>query len=362
MIENAPTDRVKVLYIGGYSRSGSTLLLRLLGEQPNVVAVGELFDVWDRSYSQNQLCGCGSGFCQCAFWTQVTVEAFGCQPDKVPAARLNQRRSRVQGYRRIPALWQRGLRSPSYRRELRAYAAVLQNMYVAVRKVSGSQIIVDSSKVPQYAWVLAEAEGIELHVIHLVRDSRATAFSWQRQKIRPEITARRTYMDRHSMVRSAVEWNAFNYLLRSRRRTYASYTVIKYEDLVADPRGELQKVFGAIGRGSVPLAVEAPDSISLGLSHTASGNPARFKIGEVGISLDAEWMHAMRGSHRRLVTAFTAPGLVRYGYPVSGKPSRAQEIDPTMAPSRTFADDAADKPRPVSGSSSSLEPRARPGS
>ena len=175
---NEATGRVKVLYIGGYSRSGSTLLLRLLGEESGVVAVGELFDVWKRSYSQNQLCGCGTGFCQCEFWTQVTADAFGCKPDEMHAERVNRLRSRVQGYRRIPMLWQHKLRSRAYRRELRSYAALLENLYSAVRDVSDSDIVVDSSKVPQYAWVLAEAEEIELHMVHLVRDSRATAFSW----------------------------------------------------------------------------------------------------------------------------------------------------------------------------------------
>jgi hypothetical protein len=48
-------DRTKLLYIGGYSRSGSTLMLRVLGELPGFVAVGELFDIGDRSYRQNRL-------------------------------------------------------------------------------------------------------------------------------------------------------------------------------------------------------------------------------------------------------------------------------------------------------------------
>ena len=354
MSGNAAANRVKVLYIGGYSRSGSTLLLRLLGEQPDVVAVGELFDVWERSYSQNQLCGCGNGFRQCDFWTQVTVEAFGCKPHEVPAAKFNRTRSRVQGYRRVPALWQRGLRSPAYQRELRSYAAVLEDLYAAARKVSGSEIIVDSSKVPQYAWVLAEANGIELHMVHLVRDSRATAFSWQRQRIRPEITAKRTYMDRHSMLRSAAEWNVFNYLLRSRRSRYASYTVIKYEDLVADPYGELQKVMGALGRAPASVGAGTDASISLGLSHTASGNPGRFRVGEIGISLDDEWARAMRGSHRRLVTAFTASGLIRYGYPLLMRTARGENMGAAGISSRAFAgDDARDKPDPVGGSNSS---------
>jgi hypothetical protein len=315
-------QKTKILYIGGYSRSGSTLLLRLLGEHPGIVAVGELFDVWQRSYIQNQLCGCGQSFRECDFWIQVTAETFGCKPDNVPAAELNQTRSRVQGHSRLPLLWLPPLRSPKYRRELHEYASLLGRMYVAVQRVASSEVVVDSSKVPQYAWILAEAGDIELHMVHLIRDSRATAFSWQRQRIRPEITSHRAYMDRHSLVRSASEWNAFNYLLRNRRRKYASYTVIKYEDLVADPYRELQKVMDKIGGGTVAVSGRSDVPVSLRVSHTASGNPGRFQTGQVPISLDSEWTHAMSGSARLIVTGLTAPSLARYNYPLLVSASR----------------------------------------
>ena len=318
------TRKTKILYIGGYSRSGSTLLLRLLGEQRGFAVVGELFDVWQRSYIQDQLCGCGLSFRECDFWIQVTAGAFGCKPHEVPAEKLNQIRSRVQGHGRIPALWLPRLRSSGYQRELRDYAALLERMYAAVQDVTDSDVVVDSSKVPQYAWVLSEAEGIELHMVHLVRDSRATAFSWQRQRLRPEITTSRTYMDRHLPVRSAVEWNAFNYLLHSRRNAYASYTMIKYEDLVADPNGELQRVIDALGGGIVSIIQGKDEQVSLKPSHTAAGNPGRFEVGEVRISLDSEWMHSMSGASRLIVTALTAPSLVRYHYPLL--PQRAARI------------------------------------
>ena len=105
---------IKILYIGGYSRSGSTLLLRLLAESPGLVAVGELFDVWNRSYRDNQLCGCGLGFRECPFWQQTTVEAFGAGPAAIPWANYEARRRRVQGVTSVPRLWFPGLRSRSY--------------------------------------------------------------------------------------------------------------------------------------------------------------------------------------------------------------------------------------------------------
>lgn len=295
-----------------------------------MLAVGELFDVWERSYIQNQLCGCRDRFRECPFWAKVTAEAFDCAPDQVPAGQLGQARSRVQGHTKIAALWRPALRSAGYRRKLREYAALLDRLYAAVGTVSGSAIIVDSSKIPQYSWVLAEVPGIELHMVHLVRDSRATAFSWQRRRVRPEITRRSTCMDRHSVARSASEWSIFNYLLRSGRRRYASYTVVRYEDLVMDPPGTLQKVLAALGIRGDPVGMGPEAPVSLGLSHTASGNPGRFQVGEIDISLDAEWMYAMRGFHRLLATVLTVPGLVRHRYRLRCRSPR--KADGTAAP------------------------------
>jgi hypothetical protein len=314
MIEMA--DDIKVLYIGGYSRSGSTLLLRLLGEYTGIVAVGELHDLWERSYIQNQLCGCGRGFRECPFWVDVTAHAFGCPPDEVPAGELNDMRSRVQGHVKIPTLLHPEFQSASYRARLRTYGSVLGRFYKAVREVSESEIVLDSSKIPQYALVLAEADGVELHMIHLVRDSRATAFSWQRRRVRPEITSAPTYMDVHSVVRSAVEWNVFNYLLSTRRMSYASYTLVRYEDLIANPGNELERIVDALRDAGVRPRTQYTIPDHLGISHTASGNPGRFKVGHLNMSLDAEWMDAMSGLDRGIVTALTAVGLARYHYPL----------------------------------------------
>src|SRR5262245_53220401 len=71
------TNNVKVLFIAGPGRSGSTLLDMLLGQINDFYSTGELRFIWSRSFGQNQLCGCGKPFRQCEFWTEVVKEAFG---------------------------------------------------------------------------------------------------------------------------------------------------------------------------------------------------------------------------------------------------------------------------------------------
>jgi hypothetical protein len=119
-------------------------------------------------------------------------------------------------------------------------------------------------------------------------------------------------MDRHSLVQSAAEWSLFNYLVGTQQRRYASYTLIRYEDLVVDPAKQLERVFRALGRPDIMPGMGIPSE--LGISHSASGNPGRFKTGHVPIKLDSEWTQAMPGRERTLVTAMTGVGLHKYGY------------------------------------------------
>ena len=56
---------LKVLYIAGVGRSGSTLLERMLGAVPGSVNTGELNAIFSRVATQDQRCGCGEPFSAC---------------------------------------------------------------------------------------------------------------------------------------------------------------------------------------------------------------------------------------------------------------------------------------------------------
>src|SRR5205814_5658195 len=68
---------VRVLYLAGTGRSGSTLLARILDRADGVFAAGELRYVWQRGVLEDRLCGCGEPFSSCPFWTEVMDRAFG---------------------------------------------------------------------------------------------------------------------------------------------------------------------------------------------------------------------------------------------------------------------------------------------
>ena len=316
-----PGGRVRVLYVGGLGRSGSTLIERLIGQLPGVCPVGELVHLWERGITEGERCGCGEPFRQCLFWRQVGAAAFGGW-DQVEVSRVAALRFRVDRNRFIPALARRDLR-PKMRQVLTEYISYYTRMYAAITQVSGCELVVDSSKHPSLAHCLRWHADVDLRVLHLVRDSRAVAYSWSRQVLRPD-TDRQSYMTRYSPAMAAGQWNAQNAAFHLLARRGCPTMRLKYEDFIAEPELILRRVTGFAG---LPAQASYPflkaDGTScwayLGGGHSVSGNPMRFATGQVPIRRDERWRTSMPKVQQRAVTALTLPLLAGYGY-MGGKP------------------------------------------
>jgi hypothetical protein len=170
-------------------------------------------------------------------------------------------------------------------------------------------VLIDSSKDVSHGYALRGlGGGLDLHVLHLVRDSRAVAWSWQRRRFNPGNDAD---MHRHSLLRTSAEWSTINALTRLHRRTGARYSTLHYGDFAADPAAAVDGILAFLGESGRPNPV-SDRSVHLGTDHTAAGNPNRFRTGKIEITPDEEWREAMPTTSRLLVGAFTAPGLRRY--------------------------------------------------
>jgi hypothetical protein len=304
---------VQVLYVGGTGRSGSTVLANILGELPGMVSVGEVRFLWERGVLENRLCGCGESFGSCPFWTEVVHRTVGDldAPALADLARaLHAELHEVTRLRGLPrTAWRRSAVPPAGSR----LAEVLPRLYAAIAEVSGADVVVDSSKLPTYARVLADLPGLEVSVAHLVRDPRAAAFSWRRTKEQPD---RGGFMEQRGAGKSAALWTAWNYALERLFPEPGSYARVTYEELLTAPEPQVRRLLAALGLERDTAAVFADDTtVRLSMNHTVAGNPARHRHGLVPMRLDDEWRTAMPDRDRRLVTAMTYPLLRRYGFP-----------------------------------------------
>jgi hypothetical protein len=306
------SDKIKVVYILGEGRSGTTLLDRLLGQIAGFLSMGEIKLLWKWGFEENRLCGCRAPFAECPFWTSVIQKGYG-GPEQVDAEWILSLDSSLPRTRFLPRLILPGQRS-RYAQELAAYSQVLGKLYRAIREVSGTRFIVDSSKNVMYSLVLNQLRDIDLHVVHLVRDSRAVAYSLQRKRLRPEVTWKESYMYTSTPGASARNWMRVNTLIHAVRPLYKHYTFLRYEDLVADPPKVLARLCTALGVPRPALEFLGQSKAYLESNHTIAGNPMRFSTGPVEIRLDEEWKEKMPRGQRLLVSALTLPLLLRYGY------------------------------------------------
>jgi hypothetical protein len=308
-------DRVTVLYIAGSGRCGSTLLGSALEQIEGFFSPGELSNLWERGIRDVHPCGCGLPLERCAVWRKALGPVVG--DDAAVVRSMIELRGKVARTRHLPLLLSESGRqrlSPALER----YVATLDRLYTSIGAATGANIVVDGSKDPAYAIVLGMSPSVDLYILHLVRDPRAVAYSWQRKK--PLLPATggdsRIYMERHGPVRSTVYWVGLNAGVEAIRWQVPSnrYLLMTYEDLVREPTVQLRRIMAFLGLDVDAFPFVKPGELALTPNHSVSGNPSRFSSGVVRLQPDEEWRRRMRAAHKQLVTVLSWPLSLRYGY------------------------------------------------
>ncbi len=304
---------INVLYIAGLGRSGSTLIDRALGAAPGCVSLGEIVRLWQRGLIEDAMCGCGEPFRSCEFWGPVGEKAFGGW-DSLDAQRTLELQHRVDRTRYIPLMltgWGRG-----FQRDRAEYAKLLNRLFAAIRDVSGAEVVVDSSKDLSTTFLLRTVPGLDIRIVHLVRDSRAVAYSWTKQKAKGGSGGE---MDRYAPTLVAVRYVFANLLLHVARLFGVTMMRHRYEDFVSDPAGSSRSLL-TFGGVAAPVVDHIEGrTMTVGAHHSVGGNPMRFTRGAIDSRLDDAWRTELAARDRRIVTAMTLPMLLRYRYLPRGR-------------------------------------------
>jgi sulfotransferase family protein len=303
---------VRLLYVGGVPRSGSTLADMMIGQLPGHVGVGELYYLWSDGPRHNVRCACGEVFRECPFWTKVGDRAYGGWPGSLVAEMLTLQRM-VDRTPRIPQLLAAPAGSPFDRARTR-YTDRLTALYEAIAETSGASVVVDSSKRPSLAFALRRAAGIDLAIAHVVRDPRGVAYSWR--KTVPDGATHRGEMPRWSTGTVSRRWITVNAAVAALRRCGVRGVRVRYEDLVTNPARELARVAALHGTPASPADLDflADGGVRPALTHTIAGSRIRHSTGVLPLRLDEEWRERLPARERRLVSVATAVSRWRYGY------------------------------------------------
>jgi hypothetical protein len=310
--------KVKVLYIAGTGRSGSTILGNVLGQMQGFFHVGEIRYLWDRSLIENRLCGCGLPFKECSLWRGILAEAFD-DVEKIEISRLiamrDQLRTRHIPSLMFPLLARRKIRKLAY------YRSTLSNLYRAIQAKTGCRVIVDSSKFPGYGWLLGTLPNIDLRILHLVRDVRGVTYSWlHRTKLQRDVLGKQTRLPSFNPLPTALRWALWNETIEMNwKRNRNVYLRMRYEDFMDSPKGKLQSIIDFLQEEVPKLPIIGDRTAILGPTHSTTGNPNRFDLGGVDLVPDLAWKSRMEKRFIVLCSMLTFPWLKKYGYPIVPK-------------------------------------------
>jgi hypothetical protein len=306
--------RVRVLYVVGSGRSGTTLLDNVLGTLPGYFSTGELQLIWV-ALRQGSGCGCGLPVAECEVWSKVIQK---CR-EEIPWFDENLVEELVQDELRIrhtPRLLRRLPGRLDAHPGLNHVAQVLRSVYLGAAELTNSRVIVDSSKSPAPAIMLSTLEdAIDPFIVHLVRDPRAVAYSWHSRQ--PTLDRHRPgEMHRLTWGRSSFRWTATNLMAeRVRKRLGEGRSLlVRYEDFIRNPRATLMRITQMMGDEDIRLPLKDDTTVVLGANHTVWGNRSRFITGPVTLRMDRRWEKELPRSVSAGVTALTLPGLMKYGF------------------------------------------------
>ena len=225
-----------VLFIAGVHRSGTTLAARLLGEIEGFFCAGELSELWD-----SEMCACGRPVDECPVWSAVLARAFvgNHPPDRrdILALQAHIRSRPLQ----LLSLIREG-RHPTDDHPARRYGEILRRIFMAIHEVTGADVVVDSTKNPNYAYVTAKFTGLPVSILHLVRDPRAVAYSLSRRPLNPRKA--QGYPETLVPVVSSGRWLVWHGLTETlaSAAVHGRYRRMRYEDLVRSPADALSSV------------------------------------------------------------------------------------------------------------------------
>ena len=181
---------------------------------------------------------------------------------------------------------------------------VFYEILLRVCRESGNKIIIDASKDPRQLFILSLFSQINIEIIHLVRDVRATSFSWKRKKVYKE----NTYFKRKSVLRSSLRWlNDHLWTLFISKINYkTSYNRFFYEQFESL---ETLKFFGK--------------TYLIDLNHKKTsfnveigGNVNKF-VNFKSITIDNDWKKNMKFIDYILVTSLMWPMLIFFKYKIT---------------------------------------------
>lgn len=296
---------VKVIYVAGWMRSGTTLLSEVLGAQPGCFNAGEVSGIWSAA-ARGDGCSCGQRLTTCEVWGRALRESTKrAGLDEGDYGRLAAQLQRYFRTRRLVSLHGQ-LRAPSRmsRPERQVLTATSDLLSVAMATV-GAGVLIDSSKLAPGVYLHA-LNGNEVGIAHLVRSPVGIVAS-ERRTLGASPMNVLGVPPGSGVAASLLKWHGANLSVQGAARALrTSYVVETYENLLAEPGARVARLSQRLGFEFDAKTLRG-STVNLSDTHVAEGNPSRFDGTTRELVVDDRWRHELSDLEQLGVRIVTAP-------------------------------------------------------
>jgi hypothetical protein len=301
---------LKIVYIMGAGHIGSTVVDIVLGHDRHIESLGEVakYHRYGWELDENRKCACGSSVFACPFWSEVRSR-WSKAVEESDGRRQLELKKRYEGSRMgwLRLLWNSRWPGSAFKR----YQVGTEELYRSIQGAGGKDILIDSSLMPRRAFALTLNSGIDLYLIHMVRDGRGVMWSLMKPNKK---TLTKAYVPaspwrtaRYWVTANLQSWFVFRRVSADRR------WLMRYEDFATDPAGVVGHIGDLVGLDLSHLVVGRAVTAAELERHTVGGNRVRMQK-DIEIRSDFAWQQHLQSRHRRLFW-WTAGWLARrYGY------------------------------------------------
>lgn len=314
---------LKIIYVIGTGRNGSTLLDVVLGNSQNIQSAGELYNavsVWKK----NKLCSCGVEVSNCDFWSRVRKRLEEAL-DTLDLEKMSGILRRFErGSMSLLSLELHKIARPD---SFAQYTRFLKELYTAASNVSGKPILVDSSKNPFRGYGLLNVFGGNVYFVHLVRDGRGQMWSWMKTGIIPPfgIHIKKKKVGEDKAADGYYWWTPWLYTVAWLAYSLLSSFVIwkagqkksiriQYEDFLKDPSDHIRRIGELVKEDLSDLDQLVSRKEPLRIDHLIAGNRLRMNK-QLSIKLpDEEWRTRLHVKYKKVFWLIGGWLARSYGY------------------------------------------------
>jgi hypothetical protein len=256
----------------GAGRSGTTALATFLGNNKEILMVGELHQFFEH-IEEKAICSCGVPLDSCKVWSKILISLPVEYVEKATDFKLFCQQ--FEYHSSIPKY----ILNRYSQKDIDRYIEINNTIFNTLRKYNEKKYFLDSAKYIGRFLGLKKSEELDVKTIYLVRDVRGVvnSFSKNVQSPRGELS-------------TIFYWLAVNTVseLTYRMTPKKRILKIKYEDFIDNPIYELEKLECFLGIKLTDVKDKIKYNNSFEMSHIIGGNRIK-RSNKIYFKADKEW-------------------------------------------------------------------------